>query len=135
MQFRDNMDANVIEAEKHLLETMCKDVGIRLGEHAMLFKCPQYGLAYEEGRYVLEIPKGGYGISKEEEEELNRRFSNSKLQTKLAYWLYYITVRDPSFLNKLYMVKREPGKRNGTKVVRECQKKLLTALKRAEESM
>lgn len=66
---------------------------------------------------------------------MNRRFSNSKLQTKLAYWLYYITVREPSFLNKLYMVKREPGKRNGTKVVRECQKKLLTALKRAEESM
>lgn len=127
------MDVNVMEAEKHLLEAMCKDVGIRLGEHAMLFKSPQYGLAYEEGLYVLEIPKGGYGISKEEEEELNRRFSNSKLQTKLAYWLYYITVRDPSFLNKLYMVKREPGKRNGTKVVRECQKKLLAALKQAEE--
>jgi hypothetical protein len=31
------------------------------------------------------------------------------------------------------MVKREPGKRNGTKVVRECQKKLLAALKQAEE--
>ena len=129
------MDVTVMEAEKHLLEAVCKNVGIRLGEHAMHFKCPQYGLAYEEGRYVLEIPKGGYGISKEEEDELNRRFSNSKLQSKLAYWLYYITVRDPSWLNKLYMVKREPGKRNGTKVVRECQKKLLAALQQAEESI
>lgn len=135
MQFRDNMDANVIEAEKHLLETMCKDVGIRLGEHAMFFKPVQYGLSYQEGHYVLEIPMHGGGLSEDEEKELKHRLSNSVLQTKLAHWLYYITVRDPSFLNKLHMVKREPGKRNGTKVVRECQKKLLAALNRAEESI
>ena len=106
-----------------------------LGEHAMFFKPVQYGLSYQEGLYSFEIPIGGFGLSKEEEVEYKRRISNSKLQTKLAYWLYYITVRDPSFLNKLYMVKREPGKRNGTKVVRECQKKLLAALNRAEESI
>ena len=129
------MEISLKETEEQLLEVLCKEEGLRLGEYAMVFRPAQYGLSYQEGLYSFEIPIGGFGLSKEEEVEYKRRISNSKLQTKLAYWLYYITVRDPSFLNKLYMVKREPGNRKGTKVVRECQKKLLAALNRAEESI
>ena len=126
-------DAN--ESEKHLLEILCMSEGVVLGEHAMFFKSPQYGLSYQEGRYVLEIPENVRIYTKEEDEEYERRITNSKLHTELAHWLIYITVRNPSRLNELYMVKREPGKRNGTKVVRECQRKLLAALSRAEESI
>ena len=123
------------EAEKNLLEVLCKDNGITLGEHAMFYKTPQYGLSYTEGNYVLEIPMIGYSLNKEEQAEHDRRMSNSKMKTFLAEWLYFISVKDPSRLNKLFMVKRASGKRDGTKVVRECQRKLLEALKQAEESL
>ena len=123
------------ESEKNLLEVLCKDNGIALGECAMFYKTPQYGLSYKEGNYVLEIPMIGYSLNKEEQAEHNRRMSESKLKTFLAEWLYFIVVKDPSRLNKLYMVKREYGKRDGTKVTRECQRKLQKALKQAEESI
>lgn len=121
------------ESENHLLEILCMGEGIVLGEHAMFFKSRQYGLSYEEGKYVLEIPKYGMGLSADNEKKLNHWISNSVLQTELARWLYYLTLKDASFLNQQYMVRREPGKRSGTKVVRNCQEKLLAALNQAEK--
>ena len=123
------------EAEKNLLEILCKDNGITLGEHAFFYQPIKYGLSYTEGNYVLEIPMFGYSLNEEEQAEHDRRMSNSKLKTFLAKWLYFIAVKNPSRLNKLFMVRRAHGKRDGTKVVRECQRKLLEALKQAEESL
>ena len=120
-------------SEKHLVEILCMREGVALGEHAMFYKSPQYGLSYERDHYVLEIPLFFGGMSNNEEKELKYRLSTSVLQTEVAKWLYYVSVRDASFLNKLYMVRHAQGKRQGTNVVRDCQKKVQKALEKAEE--
>ena len=133
---KSNMDAvfsDSEEAEKHLLEILCMGEGIVLGERAMFYKPMGYGLSYEDGRYLLEIKKCGGGLAKDKRKKLDHKLSNSVLKSNLAAWLYYLTVRDPSFLNRIYMVKRESGKRRGTIVVRECQRKLENALAKAEK--
>ena len=133
---KSNMDAvfsDSEESEKHLLEILCMGEGIVLGEHAMFYKPMRYGLSYEDGRYLLEITKCGGGLAMEERKTLDHKLSNSVLKSNLAAWLYYLTVRDSSFLNQKYMVKRERAKRRGTIVVRECQSKLENALMKAEK--
>lgn len=135
---KEQMDAvfsSQSESVKHLVEIMCMAEDVVLGEYAMFYKYPQYGLSYTVGHYVLEIPVRALQMDEREEKEFKRLLSNPVMDTKLNRWLYLIASDDPSYMNKIFMVNREPGKRCGTKVVRECQAKLLAALKEAEEWM
>ena len=76
---------------------------------------------------------GGGGVAKDKVKELVRRTKESALPCRLAFSLNWIVLQDASWLNQKFMVKREPGKRNGTNVVRECQKKVQNVLVKAEE--
>ena len=66
-------------------------------------------------------------------DELCQRAESSTLSWDFAWTLNWILLRDPSFLNREYMRRREPGKRNGTNVVREFQKKVEAVLAKAEK--
>lgn len=122
------------ESAKHLVEILCQEENMLLGDSVYPILTTQYSLYYKEGGYELKIPiLGGGGIAQDKVKELVRRTKESVLPHRLAFSLNWIVLRDASWLNQKYMVKREPGKRNGTKVVRECQKKVQNVLVKAEE--
>jgi hypothetical protein len=122
------------ESAKHLVEILCQEENMLLGDSVSPFRTTYYSLYYQEGVYELQIPIfGGGGVARDKQNELLRRTKDSVLPCRLAFSLNWIVLKDASFLNQKFMVKREPGKRNGTKVVRECQKKVQKILVKAEE--
>ena len=122
------------DSAKHLVEILCQEENMLLGDSAYPIWTTQYSLYYKEGGYELKIPiLGGGGVAKDKAKELVRRTKESVLPCRLAFSLNWIVLRDASWLNRKFMVSREPGKRNGTKVVRECQKKVQYVLEKAEK--
>ena len=122
------------ESAKHLVEILCQEENMLLGDSVSPFRTTHYSLYYQEGAYELQIPfPGGGCVTREEQKELLHRTKDSLLPFRLAFSLNWTVLKDASYLNQKFMVSREPGKRNGTKVVRECQKKVQNVLLKAEE--
>lgn len=122
------------DSEKRLVEILCQEEGILLGAGIYPIITTQYSLYYKEGMYELRIPVlGGGGMTADKMDELCQRAESSTLSWDFAWTLNWILLRDPSFLNREYMRRREPGKRNGTNVVREFQKKVEAVLAKAEK--
>ena len=122
------------DSAKHLVEILCQEENMLLGDSALPFRTTRYSLYYQEGAYELQIPfLGGGGVTRDEQKELLRRTNDSVLPCRLAFSLNWTVLKDASYLNQKFMVKREPGKRNGTNVVRECQRRVQKVLVKAEK--
>lgn len=116
--------------EKLLLETLCKKEGIYLGYYMI----PHYSLCYQQGLYDLAVPISACAsMDAGRFDEFIRRSKNSELSWKYAATLNFVVMRDPSYLNKEFMIRRERGKRNGTNVAREFQRRAAIVLEKAEE--
>jgi hypothetical protein len=116
--------------EKLLLETLCQTEGIRLGT----YMTPNYSFCYRQGLYDLAVPVSACGsMDADKFDEYLRRTNSSELSMRYALALYFILMRDPSYLNQEFMIRRERGKRNGTKVTREFQRRTAIVLEKAEK--
>lgn len=126
----DTIFSDSQESEKTLVEILCHTEGILLGR----YMTPDYCFCYRQGLYELAVPvMSGGGVPADKYDELCNRVESSALSREFAWMLNWIPVKDPSFLNQKYMIRREPGKRNGTNVVREFQRRVATVAKNAEE--
>ena len=126
----DTIFSDSQESEKKLVEILCQTEDILLGR----YMTPDYSLYYKQGLYELVVPiMTGGGVPADKFDELCNRVNGSALSRGFAWTLNWIPVKDPSFLNQKYMIRREPGKRNGTNVVREFQRRVEAVAKKAEE--
>lgn len=116
--------------EKHLVEILCHEEFMVLGDSVYPFTTTQYSLYQGCGGYELQIPMlSGGGAT----DELLHRVNKSSLPWDLAFPLNRIVLADPSFLNRKYMISRVPGRRDGINFVRGCQRRVEEVLRRAEE--
>lgn len=116
--------------ETLLLETLCETEGILLGR----YWTPNYSFCYRQGLYELAVNISACGsMDADKFDEYIRRCRNSELSWKYAAALNFVVMRDPSYLNQEFMLRRERGKRNGTKVAREFQRRIAIVLEKAEE--
>lgn len=118
--------------EKHLVEILCQEECLLLGDSAYPITTTQYSLYQRCGGYELRVPMlNGGGAT----DELLSRVNKSILPWDLAFPLNWIVMADPSFLNRKYMLHREHGRRDGIVVVRGFQRRVQAILERAEECM
>ncbi len=116
--------------EKHLVEILCHEEFLLLGDSTYPFTTTQYSLYQGCGGYELQIPMlSGGGAT----DELLHRVNKSSLPWDLAFPLNRIVLADPSFLNRKYMISRVHGRREGINFVRGCQRRVEEVLRRAEE--
>ena len=126
----DDVFSDSKKFEKLLLETLCQAEGIHLGYYMI----PNYCFCYQEGLYDLAVPLNACASMEVDKfDEFIRRSKNSELSWKYAAALNFDVMRAPSYLNQQFMIRREPGKRNGTNVAREFQRRVAIVLEKAEE--
>lgn len=126
----DDVFSDRHEFETLLLEALCRTEGIRLGRYFT----PNYSFCYRHGLYDLAVPVSACGsMDADKFDEYLRRTNSSELSMRYALALYFILMRDPSYLNQEFMIRRERGKRNGTKVTREFQRRTAIVLEKAEK--
>ena len=122
----DNVFSDSEKFEKFLLETLCWTEDIILSDYGYF--------SYRQGLYELTVSINACGsMYLEKFDEYIHRINNSELCWDYAAALNYVVMRDPSYLNKEFMTRRERGKRNGTNVAREFQRRAAIVLEKAEE--
>ena len=122
----DNVFSDSEKFEKFLLETLCWTEDIILSDYGYFL--------YRQGLYELTVSINACGsMYLEKFDEYIHRINNSELSWDYAAALNYVVMRDPSYMNKEFMTRRERGKRNGTNVAREFQRRAAIVLEKAEE--
>ena len=122
----DNVFSDSEKFEKFLLETLCWTEDIILSRYGSFL--------YRQGLYELAVSINACGsMYADKFDEYISRINNSELSWDYAAALNFVVMRDPSYLNKEFMIRRERGKRNGTNVAREFQRRVTIVLEKAEE--
>lgn len=122
----DNVFSDSEKFEKFLLKTLCWTEDIILSDYGYFL--------YRQGLYELSVSINACGsMYVDKFDEYIGRINNSELSWDYAAALNFVVMRDPSYLNKEFMTRRERGKRNGTNVAREFQRRVAIVLEKAEE--